>query len=249
MRRRPVGPRASLRRRANVRWLTRSKLLRAILFLGALSAGPVLELRWLPPSTTSFMLRAECLALIQGHADSRVRYRWVDWKELSPNLALAVLASEDQRFPDHGGFDFSALRYAWKYNQEHRRIRGGSTITQQTAKNLFLYPGRSYLRKALEAYFTALLELLWPKRRILEIYLNVAQFGDGVFGAEAASERYFHKPANALTLDEAALLAAVLPNPRKFKVEQPSHFVKARRDWILRQLKQLGGRDYLESVN
>ena len=194
------------------------------------------------------MLRAEGLARWQGQIDARVRYRWVEWEDLSPYLALAVLAAEDQRFLQHGGFDFNALQFAWKYNQGHRRVRGGSTITQQTAKNLFLYPERSYFRKAMEAYFTALLELSWSKRRILDIYLNIAQFGDGVFGAAAASERYFRKSPSELTPSEAALLAAVLPNPRKLKANQPSRFVKARRDWILRQMKQLGGTAYLAAL-
>jgi monofunctional biosynthetic peptidoglycan transglycosylase len=194
------------------------------------------------------MLRAEGLARWQGQIDARVRYRWVEWEDLSPHLALAVIAAEDQRFLQHAGFDFNALQFAWKYNQGHRRVRGGSTITQQTAKNLFLYPERSYFRKAMEAYFTALLELSWSKRRILEIYLNIAQFGDGVFGAAAASERYFRKSPSELTPSEAALLAAVLPNPRKLKANQPSRFVKARRDWILRQMKQLGGTAYLAAL-
>lgn len=220
-----------------------------LLWLVLLSVGPVIELRWLPPSATMFMLRAECLARWQSRTDERVRYRWVDWRQISPDLALAVIAAEDQRFAEHWGFDFGALQFAWKFNQGHARLRGGSTITQQTAKNLFLHPARSYVRKALEAYFTTLLELSWPKRRILETYLNVAQFGDGVFGAEAASERYFHKSARDLTAGEAALLAAVLPSPRKFRVDQPSRFVRARRDWVLRQMKQLGGTDYLRSLD
>lgn len=238
-----------MHRRAHFRWMGRKTAAKALLALGILSAGPVLELRWLSPSTTSFMLRAEVLARFEGRPESRVSYRWVGWTDLSRTLALAVVASEDQRFPDHAGFDFRALQTAWKYNQQHRRVRGGSTITQQTAKNLFLYPRRSYLRKGLEAYFTALLELLWPKRRILETYLNVAQFGDGVFGAEAASRRYFHKSASELTEAEAASLAAVLPSPQKFKVDRPSHFVRARRDWILRQMKRLGGPDYLDAMD
>lgn len=212
------------------------------------SLGPVVELRWLPPSTSSFMLRADGRAWWTPQNEARVRYHWVDWKDLSPHLALAVIAAEDQRFMQHRGFDFSALRFAWRYNLDHRRVRGGSTITQQTAKNLFLYPDRSYVRKALEAYFTALLELCWPKRRILETYVNIAEFGDGIFGAGAASDRYFRKAAADLTPSEAALLAAVLPNPRKLRADQPSRFVKARRDWILRQMKQLGGATYLRPL-
>ena len=227
----------------------KGSLAKLILLLGAVTMGPVLELRWLAPSTTSFMLRCEWTALGEGKGGSRVRYRWLDLPRISPHLALAVIAAEDQRFPDHFGFDLSALRYAWRYNQDHHRLRGGSTITQQTAKNLFLSPHRTYLRKALEAYFTLLIELSWPKRRVLEVYLNVAQFGDGVFGAAAASEAYFHKPASQLTAAESALLAAVLPNPRGLKVDRPSNFAKARREWILRQMKRLGGIAYLKGLD
>ena len=227
----------------------RLRLARVVLTLVLLGVGPVLETRWVPPSTTAFMLRADAHAWWQGRPDLRVRYRWVAWSDISPNLGLAVLAAEDQTFSKHWGFDLSALRYAWHYNQLHHRLRGGSTITQQTAKNLFLSPSRSYVRKALEAYFAILLETLWSKRRILETYLNVAQFGDGVFGAEAASVHFFRKSAKDLTSTEAALLAAVLPSPHRFLVDRPSRFVKARRDWILRQMKQLGGASYLKALD
>lgn len=226
-----------------------SRLATIALILVLVSAGPLIETRWVPPSTTAFMLRADAQALWERRPELRVQYHWVDWSEISPNLTLAVLAAEDQNFPKHWGFDLSALHYAWRYNQFHQRLRGGSTITQQTAKNLFLSPSRSYLRKALEAYFALLLEALWPKRRILETYLNVAQFGVGVFGAEAASLRFFHKSAKNLTPAEAALFAAVLPSPRRFRIDQPTRFVKARRDWILRQMNQLGGTSYLKALN
>jgi monofunctional glycosyltransferase len=223
---------------------------RLILLWLVVTLGPVIELRWLPPSTSSFMLRAEWSAITGGeHAGPHVRYHWAERADISPQLALAAMAAEDQRFPAHVGFDLGALRYAWQYNQGHRRLRGGSTITQQTAKNLFLYPARSYLRKGLEAYFSVLIELLWPKRRILEVYLNIAQFGDGVYGAAAASEFYFHKPARQLTAPEAALLVAVLPNPIGLRVDRPSHFVRARRDWILRQMERLGGIAFLKELH
>jgi len=213
-----------------------------------LSLGPVLELRWLAPSTSSFMLQAEVAAVASGRSVDRVRYRWADLPAISPQLALAVVASEDQHFRDHWGFDLAALRSAWRHNRGHARVRGGSTLSQQVAKNLFLSPSRSYLRKAIEAYFTVLLEALWPKRRILEIYLNIAEFGDGVFGVAAASEIYFHKAPRDLTAEEAALLAAVLPNPRVLSVRRPSRFVRARVAWILRQMQQLGGSGYLRPL-
>ena len=143
------------------------------------------------------------------------RHSWVDLTRISPNLPLAVVASEDQRFPEHWGFDVEAIEKAYQLNQHSHRVHGASTISQQVAKNLYLWSGRSYFRKALEAYFTVLIESLWPKRRILEIYLNIAEFGDGTYGAEAAAQRFFHKPAARLTRGDAAILAAVLPNPQR----------------------------------
>ncbi|MGY6214275.1 monofunctional biosynthetic peptidoglycan transglycosylase [Methylolobus aquaticus] len=224
------------------------RLSRLLLIALLSSLGPIVELRWLPPSTSAFMLRAEARAVTTGHVDARVRYRWTDLNSISPQLALAVIAAEDQHFPEHWGFDLAALRSAWRHNRAHARIRGGSTLSQQLAKNLFLSPSRSYLRKGAEAYFTLLLEVLWPKRRILETYLNIAEFGDGVFGAEAASEAYFNKASRDLTANEAALLAAVLPNPQVLTVRRPSRFVRARAAWILRQMRQLGGSGYLHRV-
>lgn len=151
-----------------------------------------------------------------------------------------MLAAEDQSFAHHHGFNFSAIAEALKRNLNSKRIRGGSTLSQQTAKNLFLSPNRSLMRKALEAGLTVLLELLWPKSRILEVYLNIAQFGDGIYGVESASRAFFGKPAARLEPSEAALLAAALPNPLKLRVDKPSPYVLRRRDWILRQMHQLG---------
>jgi len=168
-------------------------------------------------------------------------YKWVDWPDLSPNVALAVIASEDQRFFAHRGFDLDAIADAIDTFQAGGRLRGASTISQQVAKNLFLWPGRSLLRKGLEAYFTVLIEMLWPKRRILEVYLNIAELGPGVYGVGAASHRFFAKRPGALAPEEAALLAAVLPNPRRLDAQSPSHYVRERQRWILRQMRQLGG--------
>ncbi len=161
-------------------------------------------------------------------------------------MPLAVIASEDQRFADHHGFDLDSIQDAVEDHERGRRLRGASTISQQVAKNVFLWPGRSFVRKGLEAYFTVLIEALWPKRRILEVYLNVAEFGDGLFGVEAASQRYFKKPASRLSLEEAAVLAAVLPNPHRLRAGRPSAYVEERRDWILRQMDQLGGVAYMQ---
>jgi monofunctional biosynthetic peptidoglycan transglycosylase len=162
-------------------------------------------------------------------------------------MALAVVAAEDQKFPEHFGFDFEAIADAIEEGEKGRRLRGASTISQQVAKNLFLWESRSYLRKGLEAYFTVLIEALWSKTRILEMYLNIAQFGDGIYGVNAAAQTYFNKPPSALTIRESALLAAVLPNPVRFKVPAPSSYVQGRARKIERQMRNLGP-SYLKGI-
>ena len=226
----------------------RSRLARLArrLAIGLLSlvAGSVLLVamfRWLPVPTTSFMIQDRIAALGEGRAGPRTPHDWVPWSAISPQAAVAVIAAEDQRFLEHGGFDFKAIDRAWTDAQRGRRLRGASTISQQVAKNLFLWPGQSWIRKGLEAWFTLWIELLWPKQRILEVYLNSAEFGRGVWGVEAASRQFFRKPAAALNRNEAALLAAVLPSPKRFRVEQPSAYVQRRQAWILRQMWMLGG--------
>ena len=178
--------------------------------------------------------------------DYEFRRQWVDLTRISPNLALAVVASEDQKFPEHWGFDVEAIEKAYELNQHSHRVRGASTISQQVAKNLFLWSGRSYFRKGLEAYFTVLIEACWPKRRILEVYLNIAEFGYGIYGAEAAAQRFL--PQTGITPDrsDAAVLAAVLPNPRRYLASAPSRYVQQRRAWILDQMQALGGPEMFE---
>jgi monofunctional biosynthetic peptidoglycan transglycosylase len=220
----------------------------AALGLLLLTAIPVLVLRWLHPLTTAFMLEARADAALAGQHGYRQDYRWVSLEQISPHAAIAVIASEDQLFPFHAGFDFDSIREAVRASEHGKRLRGASTISQQVAKNLFLSSGHSFVRKGLEAWFTVLIETLWPKERILEMYLNVAQFGDGVYGVQAAAERFWHKPAARLTSAEAALLAAVLPNPVRLHAERPSAYVLERRDWILGQMRGLGGAGYLRAV-
>src|SRR5450755_320706 len=180
-----------------------------------LSVASVLALRFINPRYSAFMAESQIEAWAQRDSAYEVRHTWVDLNRISPNLPLAVVASEDQKFPEHWGFDVAAIEKAYALNQHSHRVRGASTISQQVAKNLFLWSGRSYFRKGLEAYFTVLIESCWPKRRILEIYLNIAEFGYGTYGAEAAAQRFFHERASQLTRSDAALLAAVLPNPRQ----------------------------------
>lgn len=199
----------------------------------------VLVFRWATPPASSFMVQRWLEARWNGETSFNLRYKWVSLKEISSHAGRAVMAAEDQRFRNHFGFDFQAMSRAWKNNPRRTNPRGASTITQQVAKNLFLWPGRSLLRKGLEAYFTLLIEGLWPKNRILEVYLNVAEFGPGIFGVQAASETFFHKPPARLTAYEAALLAAVLPNPRQFNAARPSAYIKGRAQWIEKQARIL----------
>ena len=181
----------------------------------------------------------------RAHRDFKLDYRWAGWARISPQAGLAVVAAEDQNFATHHGFDFESIQKALDAHERGRRLRGASTISQQVAKNVFLWSGRSYVRKGLEAYFTVLVEFLWPKRRILEVYLNIVELGDGVFGVEAASQRYYGKAAARLGPEEAALLAAVLPNPLRLRVARPSAYVQERRAWILQQMGQMGGAVYV----
>lgn len=195
--------------------------------------------RFVPVPFTSFMLRGT-LAGWQEPQAYTLRHDWVALERISPLLQRAVIASEDQKFLDHYGLDIEAMEKAFDHNQRSRRVRGGSTISQQTAKNIFLWPGRSYVRKGLEAYLTVVMETLWSKERILEVYLNSAEFGRGVYGAEAAARFYFRKPASKLTPREAALLAAVLPAPRKRNPAKPSGYVTAQAGRIQAQMARLG---------
>src|ERR1051326_4587386 len=170
----------------------------------------------------------------------KLKKDWTSLDEISPNMQLAVVCSEDQNFFQHHGFDLNAIEKAMEHNEKHKRVRGASTISQQTAKNTFLYDGRNWIRKGFEVYFTFLIELFWSKQRILEMYLNVIEFGDGIYGAEAAAQEFFHTSAKKLSREQAALLAAVLPSPRKFSAVHPSSYVRSRQQWILGQMKNWG---------
>jgi monofunctional biosynthetic peptidoglycan transglycosylase len=229
------------------------RLLRTIAWLVGIcvlaSILAVLALRWVDPPYTAFMAGAQITAWLDRDSSYVFRHKWADLSQISPNLPLAVVASEDQKFPEHWGFDVEAIEKAYALNQHSHKVRGASTISQQVAKNVFLWSGRSYFRKGLEAYFTVLIEAIWPKRRILEIYLNIAEFGHGIYGAEAAAQRYFHKAASRLTRADAAVLAAVLPNPEHYSPAAPSRYVQQRREWILGQMQALGGPEMLEEID
>ena len=205
--------------------------------------------RWVPLPCSSLMIQRQIASLWEKDKAYRFRYRWVGLERISPYAPLAVIASEDQKFFQHMGFDFDAMEKAWEHNQRRKRVHGASTISQQLAKNLFLWPERSFLRKGMEVYFTLLLEGLWPKRRIIEVYLNVVEFGPGIFGIEAASQAYFHKPAARLNSAEAAILAAILPSPLRSNPSRPSGYISERAWHIQQQMRLMGGLPLLKPLN
>ncbi|MCI0453141.1 MAG: monofunctional biosynthetic peptidoglycan transglycosylase [Candidatus Latescibacteria bacterium] len=206
----------------------------------AVTVTPVVALRWIDPPTSAFMVQRRIEGIVDPSRRVSIRYEWTDWDRISKNTRLAMIAAEDQRFALHDGFDFEAIEKAREQNRRRGRLRGASTISQQVAKNLFLWPGRSWFRKGLEAGYTVLIEALWPKRRVLEVYLNIAEFGDGVYGVGAASRRFFDKSPARLSRQESALLAAVLPSPKRYRVDRPSKYVQRRAWWIERQMIRLG---------
>lgn len=222
-------------------------VLPVLLALVAISFLLVLPFRWLSPPTTAFIQHAKSTGLGGAAPCGAIDWQWIDWSRISPEVALAVIAAEDQRFPDHWGLDPQAIFSAWQ-DRSDQWMRGGSTLTQQLVKNLYLWPGQSWLRKAIEAWLTLLVEASWSKRRILEVYLNVVQFDTCAFGVQAGSRQYFGRGAQYLSASQAAQLAAVLPNPVRLKVDDNSDYLRSRRRWIQQQMQQLGGTDYLRNL-
>jgi monofunctional biosynthetic peptidoglycan transglycosylase len=220
------------------RWLKK-----AMLWFFAISVLLVVIFKWVPVPFTPLMAIRAVENKWEGK-DAVLSHDWVPIEEISPNLQKAVIASEDGNFLNHYGFDFQAMQKAFKNNQKGKRIKGGSTISQQTAKNVFLWQGRSYLRKGLEAYFTVLIELIWGKERIMEVYLNSIEMGKGVYGAEEAAQHWYRKSAINLTKREAAGIAAILPNPLKYKATNSSSYIERRKDKILRNMRHIGKLEY-----
>lgn len=209
-----------------------------IIFFFASTLLSIVAYRWLPVYMTPLMV-IRCAQQV-GHGEHiRLRHHWVPLSEMSSNLPIAVMASEDQLFMEHHGFDFNAIGAAWEEQRAGRRQRGGSTISQQTAKNVFLWPAHSWVRKGLEVYFTALIELIWGKQRIMEVYLNSIEMGDGIYGAEAVAQLHFNCPASELSRVQCALIAATLPNPLRYSSKEPSAYMLRRQTWILRQMKNI----------
>lgn len=212
---------------------------KVMLWFFGLSILSVIIFKWVPVPFTPLMV----MRIIEFKSDNQeaiYSHDWVPLSAISPNLQKAVIASEDGNFLKHSGFDFVAMQKAFKNNQKGKKLKGGSTISQQTAKNVFLWQGRSYIRKGLEAYFTVLIELIWGKERIMEVYLNSIEMGNGVYGAEAATQYWYHKSCASLTKREAAGIAAILPNPRKYKATNSSSYIERRKDRISRVMSQIG---------
>jgi monofunctional glycosyltransferase len=223
-------------------------ILKIFLWFIFISIFLVVLLKWINPFTSSIMIQRKIEAIVTFKDRQMIAYEWFSYDDISKQMVIAVIAAEDQNFPFHYGFDFEQIEKALKQHERGRRLRGASTITQQVAKNLFLWEGRSFIRKGFEAYFTALIELLWSKERILEVYLNIIETGDMIFGVGAASQIYFKKLPDKLTRTQAALLAATIPNPKRFSAKNPSGYVFRRQSWILGQMSSLGGTDYLKNL-
>ncbi|MDD1607986.1 MAG: monofunctional biosynthetic peptidoglycan transglycosylase [Methylococcaceae bacterium] len=217
----------------SLRAIVRTVLFYLLLTYVVTSVGSCILLRWMPPLTSMFMLHRH----VEDFPSFKwIDYRWVSAEKISPHVFTAVIASEDQRFLKHFGFDLNAISASIEDYMDGEPLRGASTISQQVAKNLFLTPSKNFIRKGVEVWFTGLLEIFWSKQRIIEVYLNIAEFGDHLFGIEAASQHYFGIPAKQLSRSQAALLAATLPNPIRLKAASPSNYVLKRRNWILRQM-------------
>ncbi|MFQ5561882.1 MAG: monofunctional biosynthetic peptidoglycan transglycosylase [Nitrospinota bacterium] len=214
----------------------------------AITMIPTAAFKWIDPPTTSFIIQNAIKAPVKNRDCKHILYPWTDWKTISPHIAVAVIAAEDQRFPDHDGFDLDSIGKAMRERFEKGRVRGASTISRQLAKNLFLWSGRSWLRKALEVYFTTLIEAIWPKKRILEVYLNVVEFGPCTFGITSASKTFFKTHPSSLNKKQAALLASVLPNPKGLNVNNPSEYLLKRVAWVQKQVSRLGGTRYLHRI-
>ena len=238
---------ASRPRKGPVARFARAVALGAALWV-VTTVGVIVALRWIDPPTSAFMLQSRIEAVFAREPHYEFRHEWRNWNQISREAALAVVAAEDQRFPQHGGFDFRQIDKALADRELGRRTRGASTISQQVAKNLFLWPGQSWFRKGLEACITVVIELTWSKQRILEVYLNIAEFGRGTYGVEAAAQRFFHKSASRMNRAEAALLAAVLPNPALLRADRPSSYVRKRQRWIEGQMSGLGGTGYVSHL-
>ena len=239
----------TLQKKRSKRWnVWIQRILKLFVFLFFLSVIWAIILNWINPPFTYLMVQRKIEAMFSGNA-CELKYSWKNLDEMSAFVPLSAIAAEDQNFATHNGFDFEAIKKAYEKNKNGKKLKGASTISQQVAKNVFLWPGRSWLRKGFEVYFTILIEIFWPKERIVEVYVNVAEMGPCIFGAEAASQAYFNKSAKKLTRQQASLIAATLPNPIRMNASRPSAYVWKRCRWIERQTWQMGGAEYMKQLS
>lgn len=215
----------------------------------AISFFFVLLLRWIPPPTTAFMLQRQVSAWWNTENNFTLHHSWSDWDDISPHIKMAAITSEDQSFAEHWGLDFTSIKKAVSEYEQGQGLRGASTITQQVAKNLFLWPKQSFIRKGIEAYFSLLIELLWPKQRILEVYLNIAEFGNGIYGVQAAAKQFFNTTAAQLTKTQSALMVTALPAPKRYNLARPSSYMFRRSRWVMRYMDLLGNSHYLKKLD
>ncbi len=213
-----------------------------------ISLFSVLLLRWIDPPTTSFMLQRQFTAWWMEEENFELRYQWTDWENISPQIKMAAIASEDQSFASHWGLDLESIQKAINEYEQGQDLRGASTITQQVAKNLFLWGSQSYIRKGIEAYFAILIDFLWPKQRILEVYLNIVEFGNGVYGVQPAAKQYFNTSADKLVKWQSALMVTALPAPKRYNLANPSEYMLDRSSWVMRYMDLLGNSTYLQKL-
>ena len=222
--------------------------IRILVGLFAASILIVLALRWINPPTSSFMLQRQYDAWVSDNDSFELQYQWTRWQNISPHIKMAAITSEDQSFANHWGLDLTSIQQALEEYEEGEDLRGASTITQQVAKNLFLWPAPSFIRKGIEAYFALLMELIWSKQRILEMYLNIVEFGDGIYGVQAAADHYFDTSAARLSKFQSALMVTALPAPKRYNLANPSQYMLERRSWVLRYMDLLGNGAYLKQL-
>jgi monofunctional glycosyltransferase len=237
----PVKSKAKTKKSSSIKKKIFSFLLKIMLWFIGISVFVVILFKFVPVPYTPLML---IRSMERNTKEIESKHDWVPLQDISTHLQKAVIASEDGKFLNHNGFDFKAMQKAFSSNLKGKKLKGGSTISQQTAKNVFLWQGRSYFRKALEAYFTVLIEVIWGKERIMEVYLNSIEMGDGIYGAQAAAKHWFHKSASNLTRYEAAAIAAILPSPRKYKATNSSNYVEQRKTKIVRVMRQIKEIEY-----
>ena len=215
-------------------------IIKTLVWFVIVTVGIVVVFKWVPVPITPLMV----IRYFETDSPKILKHDWEPIENISKNLQLAVICSEDQGFLKHNGFDLDAIEKAYQNNKKGKRVKGGSTISQQTAKNVFLWPQRSWLRKGLEVYFTFLIESIWSKERIMEVYLNSIEMGNGVYGAESAAQFWFKKSASKLSKLEASAIAAILPNPRKYKANPVTNYIASRKSWIITQMNFYGTLNY-----